>query len=94
MAKFHKIKVLDVYKETKDCSVVSFEIPADIQEDFKYAHGQHLTIKTSIDGQEIRRSYSLCSSPVENKWQVAIKKINGGSFSAFANEKLKKRRYR
>ncbi|HLA55777.1 MAG TPA: 1,2-phenylacetyl-CoA epoxidase subunit PaaE [Flavobacterium sp.] len=90
MAKFHPIKVLDVYKETKDCSVVSFEIPEELKHDFKYSHGQHLTLKANIDGAEVRRSYSLCSSPTEDKWQVAVKKINGGLFSSFVNEQLKK----
>jgi len=90
MAKFHPIKVLDVYKETKDCAVVSFEIPDEIREEFKYSHGQHLTLRAFIGGKEVRRSYSLCSSPVEDKWQVAIKKINGGQYSAFANDTLKK----
>jgi ring-1,2-phenylacetyl-CoA epoxidase subunit PaaE len=90
MAKFHSIKVGDIYKETKDCSVVSFEIPEDLKSDFLYHHGQHLTLKAMIDGREERRSYSLCSSPTENKWQVAVKKINGGLFSTFINDKVKK----
>lgn len=90
MAKFHSIKVLDVYKETKDCSVVSFEIPDDMKDEFKYAHGQHLTLKALIDGKEVRRSYSLCSSPIEDKWKVAVKKINGGLFSSYINESLRK----
>lgn len=90
MAKFHSIKVLDVYKETKDCSVVSFEIPDDMKAEFKYSQGQHLTLKALIDGIEVRRSYSLCSSPIEDKWKVAIKKINGGLFSAYVHENLKK----
>ena len=90
MAKFYPVKVADVYKETKDCSVVSLEIPDALKPDFKYSHGQHLTLQTNIDGQEGRRSYSLCSSPVEDKWQVAVKKINGGVFSAFVNDTLKK----
>lgn len=90
MAKFHNIKVLDVYKETKDCSVVSFEIPEELKDDFKYNHGQHLTLKATIDGEEVRRSYSLCSSPTEGKWQVAVKKISGGLFSSFVNDQLKK----
>ena len=90
MSKFHSIKVIDVYKETKDCSVVSFEIPDAIRDEFKYSQGQHLTIRAQVGGREVRRSYSLCSSPIENKWQVAIKKIPGGSFSAYANESLKK----
>lgn len=90
MAKFHSIKILDIYKETKDCSVISFDIPEGLKQEFVYKQGQHLTLKATIDGDEIRRSYSLCSSPVENKWQVAVKKISNGLFSTFVNEKLKK----
>ena len=89
MAKFHNIKVLDVYKETKDCSVISFEIPEDMKHEFKYSHGQHVTLRALIDGQDVRRSYSLCSSPVDDEWKVAVKKINGGLFSAFVNDSLK-----
>jgi ring-1,2-phenylacetyl-CoA epoxidase subunit PaaE len=89
MAKFHSIKILDVYKETKDCSVISFDIPNELKQEFSYKQGQHLTLKATIDGEEVRRSYSLCSSPIENKWQVAVKKINNGLFSTFVNDKLK-----
>jgi ring-1,2-phenylacetyl-CoA epoxidase subunit PaaE len=90
MSKFHSIKIADIYKETKDCSVISFEIPVVLQDEFQYSQGQHLTLKSTIDGKEERRSYSLCSSPIENKWKVAVKKINGGVFSTFVNENLKK----
>jgi ring-1,2-phenylacetyl-CoA epoxidase subunit PaaE len=93
MSKFHRIKIADIYKETKDCSVISFEIPVELQEEFQYSQGQHLTLKSSIDGKEERRSYSLCTSPIENKWKVAVKKINGGVFSTFVNEKIKKGDY-
>jgi ring-1,2-phenylacetyl-CoA epoxidase subunit PaaE len=90
MAKFHSIKVADIYKETKDCTVISFEIPDDLKSEFQFKQGQHLTLRTMIDGNEVRRSYSLCSSPIENKWNVAVKKINEGLFSTFVNEKLRK----
>lgn len=90
MAKFHNIQVQDIYKVTKDCSVVTFKIPDELGSEFQYNQGQHLTLRTLIDGEDIRRSYSLCSSPIENKWQVAIKKIPGGLFSTFVNETLKK----
>jgi len=90
MAKFHSIKVADVYKETRDCSVITLDIPIELAPEFQYKPGQHLTLKTTIDGQDVRRSYSLCSSPIENKWQVAVKKINGGMFSSFINDRLKK----
>jgi len=88
MAKFHSIKVADIYKETKDCSVITFDIPQELKSEFQYKQGQHLTLRTNINGNEVRRSYSLCSSPIENKWQVAVKQINEGLFSTFANEQL------
>lgn len=88
MSKFHSIKIADIYKETKDCSVITFDIPAELQSEFQYKQGQHLTLKAIINGNEVRRSYSLCSSPTENKWQVAVKQINQGLFSTFANEQL------
>ena len=90
MSKFHSIKVADIYKETKDCSVVSFDIPDDLKNEYHFKQGQHLTLKATIDGNEERRSYSLCSSPIENKWKVAVKKINGGLFSTYVNDTLKK----
>lgn len=90
MAKFHSIKVADIYKETKDCSVITLDIPQELQTDFQFTQGQHLTLRALIDGQDVRRSYSLCSSPTEKKWRVAVKKINHGLFSSYVNEKLKK----
>jgi ring-1,2-phenylacetyl-CoA epoxidase subunit PaaE len=89
MAEFHNIKIADVYKETKDTSVVTFDIPEHLQDDFKFIQGQHLTLKKEINGEDIRRSYSLCSSPVESQWKVAIKQIPGGAFSTYANTELK-----
>ncbi|PNQ74063.1 phenylacetic acid degradation protein [Hanstruepera neustonica] len=90
MADFHKIKIKDIYKETKDTSVVTFDIPEDLKETFKYAQGQHLTLRTLIDGEDLRRSYSLCSSPMEDQWKVAVKQIPGGKFSTYVNTTLKK----
>ncbi len=89
MADFKKLVVKDIHKETKDTVAVTFEVPESLHEEFQYKQGQHLNIKKDINGEDIRRSYSLCSSPIENKWQVAIKKIKRGVFSTYANEKLK-----
>ncbi|GAA0871395.1 phenylacetate-CoA oxygenase/reductase subunit PaaK [Gangjinia marincola] len=88
MAKFHDIQVKDVYKETADCAVVTFDIPQELKENFAFEQGQHLTLKAQIDGEEVRRSYSLCSSPVDDLWRVAVKEIPGGKFSTFVNNKL------
>ena len=90
MAEFHNIKVADIYKETKDCVVISFEIPDSLKESFKFKQGQHLTLRKEINGQDIRRNYSLCSSPLDNEWKVAVKTIRDGIFSNYAFNHLKK----
>ncbi|MBC2846445.1 FAD-binding oxidoreductase [Winogradskyella flava] len=89
MAEFHNLTVADIYKETDDTSVVTFDVPLELHEVFKYRQGQHLTLKADIKGEDVRRSYSLCSSPTENKWQVAVKQIPGGKFSTYINEELR-----
>ncbi len=89
MAEFHKIKVAEVYKETKDTVVVTFDIPEHLQDNFKFTQGQHLALKKDINGEDMRRSYSLCSSPIDMLWKVAIKQIPSGVFSTFANTELK-----
>jgi ring-1,2-phenylacetyl-CoA epoxidase subunit PaaE len=86
---FHSLKVKDIRKETAECVSVAFDIPEALRNEFEFIHGQNITIKTTIDGEEIRRSYSICSSPVENELRIAVKKVAGGKFSAWANEGLK-----
>jgi len=89
MADFHKVKVSEVYKETKDTVVVEFDIPKKLEDVFRFKQGQHLTLRKIIDDEDVRRSYSLCSSPLDNQWKVAIKQIPGGVFSTYANTELK-----
>ena len=88
MAKFYPLKVNNVYKETKDCTVVSFEVSEHLKDKFDFKPGQHLILKKSIDHEDIRRSYSLCSSPLDNQWKVAVKQIPEGQFSSYVNQKL------
>lgn len=90
MADFFKLRVSDIYKETKDTVVITFEIPENLKEKFKYKQGQHLTLRKEINGQDIRRNYSLCSSPLDDEWKVAVKTIRQGVFSNYAFNKLKK----
>ena len=73
MAEFHNLKVADIYKETEDTSVVTFEIPSELKDVFTFRQGQHLTLKADINGEDVRRSYSLCSSPIESQWQVDLR---------------------
>lgn len=89
MVDFHEIEIENIYKETKGCVVITFDIPEELQSSFQFTQGQHLNLRAMIDGEDVRRSYSLCTSPIENKWQVAVKKIKGGKFSTYANEELK-----
>ncbi len=90
MSKFHSLKVVDVVKETVDAVSVAFEVPANLKQDYKYIQGQYLTLKLKVNGEELRRSYSICSSPLEeNQLRVAIKKVKDGRMSSFINDVLK-----
>lgn len=86
---WYQLKVAQVEKLTKDSVRVDF-YPLDYgAADFNYKAGQYIIFQTEVDGQEIRRSYSLCSDPEDSVLSVGIKKVEGGLFSTFANEKLK-----
>lgn len=87
---FHPLRIKEVRKETPECVSVVFEIPEHLRKDFQFNQGQSLTMRTLVGREEIRRTYSICSSPLENEWRVAIKKVSGGLFSTFANDQLKK----
>jgi ring-1,2-phenylacetyl-CoA epoxidase subunit PaaE len=87
--KFHTLKISEVRKETADTVSISFEVPEDLKQDYNFTPGQYLTLKTMIKGEDVRRSYSLCSAPHENEWRVAVKQVDGGLFSTLANSELK-----
>jgi len=89
MAKFHKLKVSDVRKETADCVSVAFEVPSSLKEEYKFIQGQYLTLKLFVNGEEVRRSYSVCSGVHENELRVAIKRVKGGKGSNFINDNFK-----
>jgi len=88
MPKFHPLKVSNIRRETQDTVSVAFEVPAELKEEYQFKQGQYLTFKHEINGEEVRRSYSICRSPLDNELRVAIKKVEGGLFSTFANESL------
>lgn len=82
---FHLLTVTNIYKETPGCSIATFNVPYALKDTFAYAHGQSITLKKVIDGQEVRRSYSICSAPFENTLSVAVKNVAGGKFSNYVN---------
>jgi ring-1,2-phenylacetyl-CoA epoxidase subunit PaaE len=86
---FHSLTISEIDRQTEDAVSIAFEVPESIQDQFQYLSGQYLTLKADINGEDVRRSYSLCSAPFENEWRVAIKEVPQGSFSTFANRELK-----
>lgn len=90
MSKFFKLKIKEKKLETDDCVSITFHIPNDLKEQFQYKQGQFLTLRTNINNEDVRRSYSICSSPYINEdLRIAIKKVKNGVFSTFANDTLK-----
>jgi ring-1,2-phenylacetyl-CoA epoxidase subunit PaaE len=86
---FEKLLIKEVRKETADCVSVAFHIPETLKEKFVFTQGQNITVRTVINNEVIRRSYSLCSSPFDNDFRIAIKQVEGGIFSSYANTQLK-----
>ena len=89
-AHFHTLRVSDVRRETPDCVSVAFEVPEEYREDYAFTQGQHLTLRREIDGEDVRRSYSICVGKDDGEIRVAVKKLAGGTFSTYVNEELKK----
>ena len=89
MATFHKINIQDVIRETADAVSLVFKIPGNLKSKFAFHSGQYLTLKKTINGNEIRRAYSICSSPTDHFLKVAIKAVENGTFSTYATSELK-----
>jgi ring-1,2-phenylacetyl-CoA epoxidase subunit PaaE len=87
-AKFESLAIKKIVKESEDCISIELKIPEELEDRFSYISWQYLTFKKTIDNEEIRRSYSLCSAPYEKTWKVAVKKVYQGVFSTFANDEL------
>lgn len=86
---FHTLKVKEVRKETRDCCSIAFEIPEELKLAYDFTQGQYLTLKKDINNEDIRRSYSICTSPNDDELRVAVKQVHNGKFSTFANHQLK-----
>jgi len=86
---FHALKVVEIVPETTEANSIRFEIPPELRDEFAFRAGQHLTLRTTIDGEEVRRNYSLCTAPDEQDWMVTVKRIGGGLFSNWVGDQLK-----
>ena len=87
--RFHRLSVDDLRRETADAISLTFAIPPDLAGDYSFVPGQYLTLRTTLDGEEVRRSYSICSGPDDGELRIAVKKVDGGAFSSWAAEELK-----
>ncbi|MBT8394898.1 MAG: flavodoxin reductase, partial [Bacteroidia bacterium] len=89
MSQFYKLSVKKIQHETDKCVTISFNVPEKLKDAFKFTAGQYLTLNAMINGEEIRRDYSICSAPKSGELTVAVKEVENGTFSKFANRLLK-----
>jgi len=87
--RFHQLRVAEVRRETPECVSLKFDLPAELADEYRFTQGQHLALRTTLDGEEVRRSYSVCAGCDDGELRVAVKKVPGGRFSAWANDTLK-----
>ena len=88
MSSFYKLSIKEIIKETADAVSILFNVPEELKSHYTFVAGQYVNLKVTLDGQEIRRAYSICSAPKSGKLRIAVKSIKTGFFSKFANEKL------
>lgn len=88
MQSFHSLKVQNIIRENDQAVSVVFELPEALKSDFSFKAGQYLTLKKTINSEEVRRSYSLCSTPESEQLKVLIKEVKDGVFSSYANNEL------
>jgi ring-1,2-phenylacetyl-CoA epoxidase subunit PaaE len=88
-ARFYPLRVAEIVPETAEANSIRFDVPGELQGAFAFRAGQHLALKAEIDGEEVRRTYSLCTAPDERDWMVTVKRIAGGVFSNWVGDNLK-----
>ncbi len=89
MSQFHTLTIKNIERLTSQAVTLTFEVPQHLKDIYKFKSGQYITIKTVLNGTEIRRDYSLCSSPKSEHLKVAVKQVKDGTFSAYVNNELK-----
>src|SRR5258708_6610973 len=86
--RFHRLAVSDLRRESSDAVSLTFAIPEALADDYSFAPGQYLTLRASVDGEEVRRSYSICSGPDDGALRIGVKKVDGGAFWSGAADEL------
>ncbi len=88
MSRFHDLTVISIDRQTPEAVAVSLNVPPELADEFYYQPGQYLTLATAINGEAVRRSYSICSAPDEAVLKIGVKKVEDGLFSSFVNDRL------
>lgn len=86
---FYPLRVAEIVPETDEAYSIRFEVPEELKDAFRFKAGQHLTLRTELGGEEVRRNYSLCTAPADEELMVTVKRIAGGAFSNWVGEQLK-----
>src|SRR3954454_18314366 len=87
--RFHRLAVNDLRREASDAISLTFAIPTELATDYAFTPGQYLTLRTMLDGEEVRRSYSICSDPDHGEIRISVQKVDGGPSSSWAADDLK-----
>ncbi|MGH8928346.1 MAG: FAD-binding oxidoreductase, partial [Acidimicrobiia bacterium] len=85
---FHRLRVTEVTPLTDESVAVAFDVPSELSDHFAYQAGQHVTVRAEIDGDDVRRSYSICANANSGKLRIGIKRLPGGAFSTWAVSRL------
>lgn len=88
MSSFYKLAIKEIIRETADAVSILFNVPEELQSNYSFVAGQYVNLKVTLDGQDIRRAYSICAAPKSGELRIAVKSVKNGFFSKFANEKL------
>jgi ring-1,2-phenylacetyl-CoA epoxidase subunit PaaE len=86
---FHSLRVKSITPDTDEAVIVSFDVPSALQTDFAFTQGQHLTLRTQLNGKEERRSYSICSGVDDGDFRIGVRHVTGGVMSSWLNQSLK-----
>ena len=86
---FYPLTIKSAEPETDSAMCITFDVPASLKDTFKFTQGQFLTLKIMVNGEELRRAYSICSGIADNSLRVAIKRVEGGKLSNYVNDNIK-----
>ena len=84
--RFHRLRVAEIRRETPESVSLRFDVPSEVAEEYQFQPGQHIGLRSELEGEEMRRSYSVCAGCDDGELRVAVKKVPGGRFSVWINE--------